>query len=234
MGAIGSIAAMAVAAAWAIAGPNDDLGTRPPDQRPALALLTSLPLVFGESFGLESGGSATLSRLQQRYSVKPIGIADAASLTGQRLLLMAHPRAQPAEVLVELDDWVRGGGRLLLLADPRLDWPSERPLGDRLRPAPAFADTGLLAHWGLQLQGPSADGPSDAGNGRIEVRTSSPGQLKSQACQLAGDGFVARCKIGKGKVTVVADADFLNVESDDEGSRNLDLMVDELARLESR
>ena len=47
---------------------------------------------------------------------------------------MAHPLAQPAEDLVALDDWVRGGGRVLLLADPMLEWPSKRPLGDPLRP----------------------------------------------------------------------------------------------------
>ena len=62
---------------------------------------------------------------------------------------MAQPLAQPAEDLVALDDWVRGGGRVLLLADPMLEWPSKRPLGDPLRPPPMFMDTGLLAHWGL-------------------------------------------------------------------------------------
>ncbi len=140
---------------------------RPAAERPTLALLTSLPLVFGESFGLEGGGSPALTRLEQRYNVVPIGVADAASLEGQELLLMAHPRAQPAEALVELDRWVRGGGQLLLLADPKLDWPSERPLGDRLRPPPAFADTGLLGHWGLTLSGPEPDGPASVGNGDL-------------------------------------------------------------------
>jgi hypothetical protein len=197
-----------------------------------LALLTSLPLVFGESFGLEDGGSAALARLEQRYNVQPIGVADAAGLSGQRLLLMAHPRAQPAEALVELDQWVRQGGRVLLLADPRLDWPSELPLGDRLRPQPAFADTGLLAHWGLELGGPDPADQVQAGNGRFDVKTSSPGRLESRQCKLSGDGFVARCRVGKGRATIIADADFLNVE--DEGSENLNLLLDELARLESR
>jgi hypothetical protein len=231
--ASGGLLAIAVAAAWAITDPANELGPRPENRRPALALLTSLPLVFGESFGLQAGGSPALTRLEQRYQVKPIGIADSASLGGQGLLLMAHPRAQPAEVLVELDNWVRGGGRLLLLADPRLDWPSERPLGDMLRPPPGFADTGLLGHWGVQLEGPSTVGPASAGNGHFEVQTSSPGQLSSRRCELVGNAFVARCRIGKGKVTVIADADFLNVESGD-ASENLDLMLDELARLESR
>lgn len=232
LGAIGGLLALAAVAAWSVAGPGKRLEPRAPSERPTLVLLTSLPLVFGESFGLDGGGSAALTRLEQRYHVVPIGLADQASLKGQALLLLAHPRAQPAEVLVELDQWVRGGGKVLLLADPRLDWPSERPMGDRLRPSPAFADTGLLRHWGMTLAGPEETGPAEAGNGRIDVKTSSPGQLASRSCKLLGNGFVARCRLGKGQATVIADADFLNVEANDSG--NLNLLIDELARLESR
>jgi hypothetical protein len=135
--ALGALAALTGVAALGIAAlgtrSDDRLAVRSPAERPTLALLTSLPLVFGQQFSLDGGGSAALSRLEQRYSVQPVAVADGASLAGLRLLLMAHPRAQPAEALVELDRWVRGGGRLLLLADPRLDWHSDRPLGDRLR-----------------------------------------------------------------------------------------------------
>lgn len=233
-------AALAIAGATAIGVSlkHGELPARPPAERPTLALLTSLPLVFGESFGFESGGSAALTRLEQRYNVLPIGVADASSLQGQKLLLMAHPRAQPAEVLVELDQWVRGGGRVLLLADPKLDWPSERPLGDRLRPPPAFADTGLLEHWGLKLSGPERDGPASVGNGDLDILAASPGKLASHSCAIAGHGFVARCRIGRGKATVIADADFLNVQGkgalDGPTAHNLDLLNDELARLETR
>lgn len=213
------------------------LPARPAAARPTLALLTSLPLVFGESFGLESGGSAALTRLEQRYNVLPIGVADAASLEGQSLLLMAHARAQPAEALVELDRWVRGGGRVLLLADPRLDWHSERPLGDRLRPPPAFADTGLLAHWGLKLSGPAQPGPEARDVGKYDVLTLSPGRLRGATqCEISAKGLIARCPIGQGAATVVADADFLNVEEgvarDSDAGRNLELVIDELAKLE--
>ena len=203
-----------------------------------MALLTSLPLMFGESFGLAGGGSPALTRLQQHYNVVPIGVADAASLKGHDLLLMAHPRAQPAEALVDLDRWVRDGGHVLLLADPRLDWPSERPLGDRLRPPPAFADTGLLGHWGLVLSGPEPDGPASVGNGDVEIMAASPGKLASRSCAIVGNGFVARCRIGRGSATIVADADFLNIEGegalDGPTEHNLDLLTAELARLESR
>jgi hypothetical protein len=183
-----------------------------------MALLTSLPLIFGEEFGLERSGSAALTRLDQRYNVVPIGVADAASLSGQRLLLMAHPRAQPAGALVDLDRWVRKGGRVLLLADPRLDWESGRPLGGRLRPPPAFADTGLLAHWGLTLSGPTTDG-----------RGYLAGTRSGRSCDVSNEGLVARCRIGAGAATIIADADFLNDEPQDLG-----LMMDELVRLESR
>lgn len=236
-GGMAGLLGLAALAAWAIAGP-DKLSPRPPGERPELALVTGLPLIFAESFSLEGSGSPALSRLEQRYRVQPIGVANAASLKDGKLLLMAQPRAQPAEVLVELDQWVRGGGRLLLLADPKLDWPSERPLGDVLRPPPAFADTGLLGHWGLRLSGPEQAGPVMATNGRIEIMASSPGRLDSRICEVVGRGFVARCRVGKGLVTTIADADFLNVEGkgalDGPTENNLDLLVEELAALESR
>ena len=218
----GGLAALAVLAAWAIAGTNERLGPRPKEERPPLALITSLPLIFGESFTLEGGGSPALTRLEQRYIVKAIGVADNSNLNGQRLLLMAHARAQPAEVLVELDQWVRNGGKLLLLADPKLAWPSERPIGDRLRPPPAFADTGLLAHWGLRLK--EAD---DGGDVTVGHLTSS-----SDACIIVGGGLIARCHVGRGWATIIADADFLKVEASEADS--LTLLVAELGRLESR
>ncbi len=205
--------------ALAIRDEEPSIAARAPEKRPTLALLTSLPLVFGEGFGLDGGGSAALTRLEQRYKVVPIGVADTQSLKGRHLLLMAHPRAQPAEALVELDRWVRDGGHVLLLADPMLSWESERPFGDPLRPPPAFADTGLLGHWAVELSEGEA-GPVDS---------PSPGKLASQRCEIADGGFVARCAIGRGRATIIADADFLNG-----GPSDLDYLMTELSRLESR
>jgi len=212
---IAAVSTLAIAGlAWlGLPHSNGDLvAARPVAERPALALLTSLPLIFGESFSLERGGSPALTRLEQRYQVVTIPVADAASLKGQTLLLMAHPRAQPAQALVELDRWVRGGGHLLLLSDPKLDWPSERPLGDPLRPPPMFADTGLLKHWGLDL---SPEGLTSVGS-----------------CKVVSDHLVARCRVGEGQATIIADADFLNVERHDD--LGLDPLIAELARLETR
>ncbi len=200
-------------------------------ERPALLLLTSLPLMFGEHFSLEGGGSDALTALEKHYRVLPISVTDPAELRRGRLLLMAHPPAQTADDLVALDKWVRDGGRVLLLADPMLEWPSERPLGDPLRPSPMFADNGLLAHWGLRLDMPEERGPMSRQLGGREVLTASPGSLHG-TCEVSDDRLVAHCRIGKGAATIVADADFLNLRNlDGPTQNNLDALVGELARL---
>jgi hypothetical protein len=224
-----------VAAAVAIAiGSREPatLAPRSPDKRPALLLLTSLPLVFPDQFSLKGGGSPALTALDTRYRVVPISVTDQANLAKGRLLLMAHPLAQPAEDLVALDEWVRGGGRLLLLADPLLEWPSSRPLGDPLRPPPMFMDTGLLAHWGLRLDAPDVRGPREEMLGGHQILTDSPGRLIG-GCAIGGGGLVAHCRIGKGRATIIADADFLDAERLGR-STNLDALLAELAALEHR
>lgn len=225
-----------LAAAALLAGHRkaEPLSKRSPEARPQLRLLTSLPLLFSERFSLKSSQVPAMKRLAQRYTVRPIALADRASLAGGQLLLMAHPRAQTAEALVDLDRWVRTGGRVLLLADPRLDWPSERPLGDRLRPPPGFADTGLLAHWGLSLEAPAERGPVDVSLDGRSLTLSSPGRIRGTACSLVAERTVARCAIGRGKATIIADADLLNPELSGAGiGDNLDAVVAELGRLET-
>jgi hypothetical protein len=210
------------------------LPARPEAQRPALLLLTSLPLVFGEQFSLRGGGSPALKALETRYRVVPISVTDPADLSKGRLLLMAHPLAQPAEDLVALDEWVRRGGRVLLLADPMLEWPSERPLGDPLRPPAMFMDTGLLAHWGLRLDAPEQRGAELRRLGGYDVATVSPGEL-SGGCAIGRDRLVAHCHIGWGEATIVADADFLDANAlGPRGKHNLDGLLAELDRLERR
>ena len=225
--------AVVLAAATAVAvihGEQRPLGPR--THRPGLLLLTSLPLVFGEDFSIQDAGSPALKALNTRYRVIPISVADPAELAKGKLLVMAHPLAQPAEDLVALDHWVRRGGRVLLLADPMLEWPSKRPLGDPLRPPPIFMDTGLLGHWGLRLDAPDDRGPVTRNLGGFEVLTVSPGLLFG-GCSISGDRLVAHCRIGKGEATIIADADLLDADAlGSKAAHNLDGLLEELARLE--
>ena len=205
------------------------LPARSASERPVLMLVTSLPLMFGEQFSITEVGSPALRALETRYKVVPISVTDPASLAKGRLLLMAHPLAQPAEDLVALDRWVRGGGRVMLLADPALDWPSNLPLGNTLRPPPMFMDTGLLAHWSLRLDAPDERGLAERKIGGRTVEASSPGTLVG-GCPTAAGGLIAHCRVGKGEATIIADADFLNAP--DERSDNLQFLLAELQRIE--
>lgn len=206
-GALLSILVLLVACTGKESRSDRDLGPR--SQRPELLLLTSLPLAFGESLSIEAAGSPVLEALEQRYRVRPIATVSADSLKGAKLLLMAQPLAQPAEDLVALDAWVRGGGRLLLLADPLLEWADSRPLADPTRPPPMFMDTGLLGHWGLRLDAPERRGDREARLADRSITVHSPGSLDG-SCEVTADGLVAQCRIGEGKATIVADADFVD------------------------
>lgn len=230
--AIGALLiAGAIITALVMEGPRPGFPPRPKAARPQLLMLTSLPILFPDRVTLDSRPEPVLAALESRYRLLPISVADRASLDAHRLIMMAQPQAQPAEDLVALDAWVREGGRVLLLADPALEWPSSRPLGSVLRPPAAFPDTGLLAHWGLRLDAPNGLGPKTVEAGQATIETASPGALVAMAgnCSVEG-GFVAHCLIGKGEATVIADADFINVS--DSASPNLTLLLRELNRLE--
>jgi len=106
-----------------------------------LYLITALPLLFGEGFGLDFATPDVVAALERTHVLKPVDLP--SQLPAAAVVLMAQPRALPAEELVALDQWVRNGGRLVLLADPLLEWPGQRPLGDRLPHPGRVADTGL-------------------------------------------------------------------------------------------
>lgn len=207
----------------------------PPGDRPELLLLTSLPIVFPEGFTLDAPKSPVLAALEGRYRVVPINATGGKALAGHELLLMAQPQAQTAENLVALDSWVRAGGHVLLLADPVLRWPSEKALGDVTRPPMAFPDTGLLGHWGLRLNAPDSLEPAKVAVDGKPVYALAPGKLVATGpgCAVGSQGLVARCAVGEGRATVIADSDFANVDDGDLAqSGNLAFLMAELARLQ--
>ena len=64
----------AAAIAFAVSSRQARLSPRPAAERPTLLLLTSLPLVFGEQFSLQGGGSPALAAYSWSWgSSCPIG-----------------------------------------------------------------------------------------------------------------------------------------------------------------
>jgi len=183
-------------------------------------LMTALPLIWGEggAFDPASRPQQSYKKLQKEFRVRPLDVLDEAGLASGRLLLLAQPRALAPAELVALDEWVRGGGRALILTDPVLVWPSALPIGDVRRPPPIGLLGPLLAHWGLALDPPAEAGPEPAlietANGRRRIVMGAPGRLRKQsgACRIARL-YLASCAIGRGRAILLADADLLHDET---------------------
>jgi hypothetical protein len=191
-------------------------GPRSAPQKPALLLMTALPLVWGETgpFDPDSRPAEAYLALKDEFEVRPLDFVDAAGLRRARLMLIAQPRALAPDELVALDAWVRGGGRVLILVDPDLAWPSGLPLGDPRRPPPVSLLAPLLDHWGLALEpaasGPVLDGLDDGGMlRRLALDGPARFRIARGGCRSFGRPYLVFCNVGAGKVLLVADADLL-------------------------
>jgi hypothetical protein len=214
--------ALALAAiAWLGAARKDRLAQ-------PIALFTTLPILWAETGNVgelvqpAAAQHWARAELARRGQIVPLdllaGTPPHAPLEQVRRLVIAQPRPLAPQENVALDRWVRGGGAVLLIADPALTEPSAFPLGDPRRPQVAALFSPILTRWGLELTfdeaqpfGPVVDEargiavPTNL-SGRFAVRGQSP-------CRLWGNGLVAVCAIGKGRVVAVADAAVL--ERDD-------------------
>lgn len=198
-----------------------------------IGLFTSLPILWNEepdvaamlksqegphwarSLLTERGGIAALDALAAPGGAGPLG----------RLhrLVIAQPRPLSPDENVALDTWVRGGGRLLLLADPALTAESHFAIGDPRRPQAVVLISPILKRWGLDLQFEEGQAFEERNVplGAASVPVNLPGRFvvrDAKACTAAADGLLATCRIGKGRVTALADAAVLD-RDDADGAR---------------
>ncbi|MFD2579732.1 ABC transporter [Novosphingobium colocasiae] len=148
-----------------------------------IGLFTSLPILWAEADGpgeLLAGGQA---RHWLRDALPPPDLAplDVLADADGRLplpsggtLIMAQPRPLAAVENVALDAWVRGGGHLLLFADPMLTAHSRFAIGDPRRPQDIVLLSPILAHWGAGTA--VSRGPTGEGASRAACRTGCPGR----------------------------------------------------------
>lgn len=195
----------------------------PPAALPELGLMTTLPLQWSEG-GIEADLAAeaaphpAFARLSQGYEIKPIDDLTKLSANEPPLLLLAQPRALAPAELVKLDAWVRQGGRVLILADPALQWGSLYSLGDKRRPLFTSLLSPLFSYWGVELVLPITDDQPLAIRevDTLTIRTQTPGEWQvkegggANLCVITQNRLVADCKVGKGRALLVADADLLD------------------------
>lgn len=215
-----------------------------------IGLFTTLPILWSEApdiaAQLNDPAPPHWARreLEARGDIVPLDTLAAAGsaspLASLSRLVIAQPRPLSPQENVALDAWVRGGGRLLLVADPALTQHSDFPLGDPRRPQAVALLSPILARWGLELTfddaqpfgermqaGPVAPLPVNlAGRWRITPAPAGGGQ-----CRTLADGLVAICTLGAGRVVAVADAAALE-PGDPDGTRRkaLGWLLDEAQR----
>lgn len=199
-------------------------------EKPALGLMTSLPLYWAEGAGIADLAAGRAAIPWQRRAIEthftlvlldtlspiPAQSPDAPPsdpLAGIDRLAVIQPRGLSPADNVALDTWVRDGGRLLLVLDPALTGEYSSPLGDPRRPVDTALIPPVVARWGMAVQFDAAQDSkvvdaSLAGSalplvlaGKVTVTAPATADCTS----LAG-GAAARCRVGKGQVTLIADA----------------------------
>lgn len=202
----------AVQRGWEALALEDLAGAEAPSEKPAMLVMTALPIVWGEggAFDPASRPARAYVELQKEFAVRPIDTLEPESLSGGGLLLLAQPRWLAPQELVALDEWVRSGGRVLILTDPRLVWPSEMPMGDIRRPPPVGLLGPLLTRWGIGLARSQGEGVETGFYERRALAMEQPGRFTTanDACRVQ-ESWLATCRIGAGEAVLVADADLM-------------------------
>nr|WP_246350633.1 DUF4350 domain-containing protein [Sphingobium boeckii] len=186
---------------------------------PPLVVVTGLPIVRGEGdIGALLSGTAAPAEswrwLERHFRTTPVDFVTPEALAGRGLLLLAQPRTLQPQELVAIDDWLRSGGRALVLADPALHWDSRYPLGDPRAPPPMSLLDPLMTRWGVRLDqgepGPVIMDVVVAGRRwRVAMDAAGVFVATGEGCRAESDGRLARCTVGDGQVLLVADADLM-------------------------
>lgn len=241
-----------LAGIWMWQGTQQRLAERAP-----LGLMTSLPIYWPEGaelqVTLESQAPLPWVRraLEERYELVPLdslsagGGADTASdpLARFKHLLIAQPRGLSPADNVSLDEWVRRGGRLLLVLDPMLTGQYAVPIGDPRHPVAVGLIPPVLIRWGLDMRfsenQPFEPRQESYGDGAVpvllagEVVLADDDPAASEAdraargtCRILGQGIAAQCEVGQGRVTVLADAALLELaEPHDDSEAQLEALT---------
>lgn len=186
---------------------------------PAVTMLTGLPLRWSASSSIAAmiaEGTNDDPSITRLTATGPVSLVDSLADHApppDGVLLIAHPRALAPQDLVAIDAFVRGGGRAVVLADALSGWPTRHPLGDPRNAPITSLLTPLLDHWGVTL-GAAPTGESESLSVDIEgarLRLFSAGRFDRlpSSCRAYGGRYAAHCRIGRGEVWLVGDADLL-------------------------
>ncbi|MEM8723897.1 MAG: hypothetical protein AAGE86_00100 [Pseudomonadota bacterium] len=199
---------------------------------PKLGLMTSLPIYWSIDADIsnlaQGNGEKPWQRelLEKQFELVPLdtlstipGLSpddpETDPLAGLERLAVIQPRGLSPADNVALDDWVRGGGELLLVLDPILSGDYDVALGDPRLPVKNTLIPPLVERWGLKIGVRFHEtweaGIRSAALGDGEFVVVHGGELEvidpaAADCRVLASATIARCAVGKGVVTLLADA----------------------------
>ena len=126
--------------------------------KPVIGLLSSLPIGggFDQTTQKMSDPWAVMQQLSELFEVRPLGLDPKTIDPAVKLLMVVHPKALSDDTLYAIDQFLLGGGRLLLFVDPNAN--ADTSGNDPNNPSAAmFADKSsnlqkLLNHWGVDYK----------------------------------------------------------------------------------
>lgn len=228
------------AALLALTGCGETAGT-PPDapetmvpaaDLPKLGLMSSLPLYWPEGADMAALATGAVNLpwqrrvIETRYAITPLDTlssipalspdaAEVDPLAGLERLAVIQPRGLSPADNVALDQWVRAGGRLLLVLDPVLTGEYAAALGDPRRPVDTALIPPVVKRWGLDV-GFTIHATEEGYRKTIrlpggeELPLAYPGMIEiaDQAANrcASSHSVIATCRVGQGQVTLLADA----------------------------
>ncbi|MGH6785957.1 MAG: ABC transporter [Novosphingobium sp.] len=169
--------------------------------------------------------------LARRGVIAPLDRLVGPELARIERLVIAQPRPLAPDENVALDAWVRGGGHVLLFADPALTEPSAFGIGDPRRPQDLVLLSPILGRWGLALifdeDAPGGERSAEILGMAVPLDRAGVFHLAGANCRLWGEGVAASCRVGKGRVVALADAAVLGRDDPDGArARALDGLLD--------
>ncbi len=227
--AVALLATLLLAGCGAEPAGSADTAAAPPEpaQNASLGLMTSLPLYWpvDADFAQIASGEAMppwgRTVMEQRFTLTPLDTLSAIApltsdgvetdpLDGLTRLAVIQPRGLSPADNVALDEWVREGGQLLLVLDPVLTGDYDLALGDPRRPTDSALIPPVVSRWGIEVSydeaQPDAPRTTDMGSGEIPVLLAGEVGSSGPFCAEGTPKPIIKCTIGKGTVTLLADA----------------------------
>lgn len=241
------------AAALALLGVRGVKGEVEPGPGAPVGLMTSLPIYWADGADIASIAQQDAARpwtrtaLELDYELLPIDTLVPAAeseaplpglempesamngIEGLERLAIIQPRGLSPQDNVALDQWVREGGRLLMVLDPLLSGHYETPIFDPRHPTSSALIPPVVQRWGLAVSfddtQPLELRVVEARHGPLpvvmagEISIADPGAAQ---CSLDAENIIAHCDVEEGSVMLIADAALF--EAHDPGEEGSDLV----------